>query len=202
MYGATEGSARLSYLAPNKFMAKIDSIGKAIPGVTLRVLDEEGRELPPNQAGELVAAGPNIMKGYWKDPEATERVLDDKGYHTGDLAYRDEDGFFHIVGRKDHLLKVGGHRLNPSEIEDVVMESGHVIETIVLGIPDPVLGHKLAALVTPKNNGISESELLRYCAKNLPKYKLPCRVKFISRFPYKTSGKIDRTKCFEMLTKF
>ena len=137
MYGATEAAARLSYLEPGRFADKIDSIGKAIPGVTLRVLDAEGKELPVGEVGELVGSGDNIMKGYWKDPEATAKALDQNGYHTGDLCFQDKDGFFFLVGRKDNLLKVGGHRISPQEIEDTLMETKLFQEVVVLGAPGP-----------------------------------------------------------------
>jgi len=200
MYGATEASARLTYLRPDKFEEKIDSIGKAISGVSIRILEKEDREVSPGQGGELVTSGPNIMKGYWKDPQATNQVLNDKGYyHSGDLAYRDEEGYVYIVGRKDNLLKVGGHRINPVEIEDVLMASGQLIEATVLGIPDSLLGYKLVALVAPKNKNCEESKLLNHCAENLPKYKLPGEIRFIPQLPSHPSGKIDREKCLEML---
>ena len=201
MYGATEASARLSYLSPNKFKEKMDSIGKAIPGVSLKVIDGKAGDLPPGEIGELVASGDNIMQGYWRDQEATARVLDERGYRTGDLAYRDKEGYFFIVGRKDHLLKVGGRRINPIEVEDVLMGSGHVTETVVLGIDDQLLGHKLVALIALKNNHCSSSELLKHCAKNLPKYKLPSEIKLVPRLPHNTSGKVDRSKCLELLRR-
>ena len=192
MYGATEASARLSYLDPEKFEEKMDSIGKAIPGVALTVLDQSGKELPPGQAGELVASGPNIMAGYWKDEAATDAVISDNGYHTGDEAYQDEDGYFYIVGRKDDLLKVGGHRINPVEIEDTIMDSGRVIEVVVFGLPDHLLGHKLVAVITPIGNPPVANEILLHCAKKLPKYKIPSEIKFVARLPKSSSGKIDK----------
>ncbi|MBW1674842.1 MAG: acyl--CoA ligase [Deltaproteobacteria bacterium] len=139
MYGATEASARLTYLEPERFSDKMDSIGKPIPGVQIRVLDPSGNEQPPGELGELVAYGPNIMQGYWKDPETTSRVLDRNGYHTGDVCYKDNEGFFFVQGRRDNLLKVGGHRINTQEIEDAILASGLVVEAVVLGIPDRAL---------------------------------------------------------------
>ena len=105
MYGATEASARLTYLDPDYFQEKMDSIGRPIPGVRLRVLDIHGRELPVGDTGEIVASGPNIMQGYWQDEEATAKVLDENGYHTGDIGYRDGEGFFYVTARKDSTLR-------------------------------------------------------------------------------------------------
>ncbi len=199
MYGATEASARLSFLSPDRFEDKMGSIGKAISGVVLRILDENGRELPNNQTGELVAAGSNIMRGYWKDEQATAGVLDPNGYHTGDLGYRDDEGYFYLTGRKDNVLKVGGHRINPGEIEDALMDSDLVIETAVIGIPDDLLGNKLIAFAAPKNGDCSENRILRFCAGRLPKHKIPSDIKLVRALPKSSSGKINRTQCLELL---
>ncbi|MBP7736621.1 MAG: acyl--CoA ligase [Spirochaetes bacterium] len=199
MYGATEASARLSYLEPSEFDSKIDSIGKAIPGVTLRVLDEAGNEVAPGQTGELTASGPNIMQGYWKDPETTAKVLDGNGYHTGDLASMDGDGYFYLVGRKDNLLKVSGHRINPQEIEDVMMGSGLLVEAAVIGKPDDLKGNKLMALAVPIDSACTADRVMEYCSSKLPKFKLPDEIKFTRALPKKASGKIDRGRCGEML---
>jgi len=199
MYGATEASARLSYLEPSEFESKIDSIGKAIPGVTLRVLDEAGNEVAPGQTGELTASGPNIMLGYWKDPETTARVLDKNGYHTGDLAYRDDDGYFYLVGRKDNLLKVSGHRINPQEIEDVMMESGLLVEAAVIGKPDELKGNRLVSVAVPIESSCTADRVMAYCSSKLPRFKLPDEIKFTRALPKKASGKIDRAKCGEMI---
>ena len=199
MYGATEASARLSYLEPEAFTAKIDSIGKAIPGVQLKILDDQGREQKTGEIGELVATGPNIMAGYWRDPEATAKKLDEHGYHTGDQGYVDDDGFFFLVGRRDNQLKVGGHRINTQEIEDVLLTDGQLIEAAVIGIPDPLLGNRLAALAVPAADDVSPEDLLRRCAARLPKHKLPSTIKFLRALPKKASGKIDRDKCLSIV---
>ena len=198
MYGATEASARLTYLEPERFREKIGSIGKAIPGVNLQVLDVYGREVLVGQTGELVGSGANIMQGYWKDDKATAKALDQNGYHTGDLGYQDEEGFFYVIGRKDNLLKVGGHRINPQEVEDALMETGLVTETIVLGLPDDLLGHKLIAIVVSKNGDCTPNQILIECAQRLPKYKIPGEVKLVRALPKSTSGKIDRVKCLNI----
>lgn len=199
MYGATEASARLSYLEPGDFYRKIESIGKAIPGVTLRILDEKGKELTPGQTGELTASGPNIMLGYWKDPDTTARVLDGNGYHTGDLAYCDGEGYFYLVGRKDNLLKVSGHRINPQEIEDVIIESGLMVEAAVVGKPDALKGNKLCAVAVPIEAACTVNQVLEYCAAKLPKFKVPDEIKFVRALPKKANGKIDRAGCIKLV---
>ncbi len=199
MYGATEASARLTYLEPERYRQKIGSIGKPIPGVTLRILDEDGRQIPAGRTGELVASGSNIMQGYWKDQETTDRLLTKAGYHTGDLGHQDEEGYFYVNGRKDNLLKVGGHRINTQEVEDALMATKRVIEAAVLGLPDTLLGNKLIAVATPVNGECKENDILSLCAQILPKHKLPSEIKFVRSLPKHTNGKINRTKCLKLI---
>jgi len=198
MYGATEAAARLTYVEPSRVREKIDSIGIPIPGVTLKALDENGKELPKMQIGELVASGPNIMLGYWQDPDATTKALSSNGYHTGDVGYQDEDGYFHIVGRKDNQLKVGGHRVNPQEIEDTLVSTGLVIEVAVIGLEDTLAGNRLVALAVPIDASTTERDILHICSSRLPRYKLPSEIRFVRLLPKNSSGKTDRGACTEM----
>lgn len=199
MYGATEASARLSYVEPHRLPEKIDSIGIPIPDVNMKVLDDQGQELPTGTVGELVANGPNIMLGYWQDPEGAARALSHHGYHTGDLGYQDEDGYFFVVGRKDNQLKVGGHRVNPQEIEDALIATDLVIECVVLGLPDTLAGHRLVALAAPIDGQTGEQEILLECSKRLPRHKLPGEIRFVKSLPKNSSGKVDRGACIDLL---
>lgn len=200
MYGATEASARLTYVPPERLEAKIDSIGIPIAGVTMSVMSPEGKILGPGETGELVARGENIMLGYYKDEEATKRVLDTQGYHTGDLGYRDEDGFLYVTGRIDDQLKVGGHRVNPQEIEDTIVESGLAAECLVFGIPDPLQGQRLAGLVVPIRKTADTVEgILKYCGAKLPKFKVPGSLLLVEAIPKTSSGKPDRARSVRLL---
>ena len=201
MYGATEAAARLTYLKPEHFTSRIESIGKPIPEVTIRLLDETGKVIPDGQEGELVASGPNIMNGYWKQPEDTAKVLDKNGYHTGDIGYRDPDGFLYIKRRKDGLLKVGGHRINPAEIEDFILSTDLVIETAVIGIPDELLGNKMIALVTLKDETITTNTIMQQCTLGLPTHKQPSDIIITRALPKNANGKIDRQQCIKQATK-
>ena len=195
MYGATEASARLTYVPPERLEAKIDSIGIPIAGVTMRVMSPEGKALSPGVTGELVARGKNIMLGYYKDKEATKKVLDEYGYHTGDLGYCDEDGYFYVIGRKDDQIKVSGHRLNPREIEDIVIESGQAVECVIFTIEDAIMGPKLAGLVVPiKEASETKRTILDYCYQKLPKYSVPASLLMVETIPKNSSGKPDRLK--------
>jgi long-chain acyl-CoA synthetase len=198
MYGATEAAARLSYLDPSRFPDKTNSIGKAIPGVEFQILRDDGNYASPGEVGELVAKGTNIMKGYWRRPEATAAALSDGWYHTGDQAYVDEEGFLFLVGRKDDLLKAGGHRINPQDVEEALMESCLVLEAVVLGLPDDLLGKRLVALTVPANDACTPQEIMAFCADKLPKFKIPSEIRFIKSVPKKSSGKIDRRACAEI----
>lgn len=199
MYGATEASARLSYLEPGRYHDKMDSIGVAIPGVTLRVVDQDSKEVPQGQVGELVAAGDNIMKGYWKDPEATAKALKNGWYYTGDQAYQDAEGFFILAGRNDDLIKVSGHRINLREIEDVLMDTGRFVEVSVAGVPDDLLGHRLIAVGVAASEGLDQGEILSYCAGKLAKFKCPSEIRLVRTLPKNSSGKVSRAKCLELL---
>jgi acyl-CoA synthetase (AMP-forming)/AMP-acid ligase II len=198
MYGATEASARLSYLAPSRLADKMESIGKAIPGVRLRVVKEDGSDAANGEVGELIASGSNVMQGYWNDEEATKKVLSGGWYRTGDQAYVDEEGFFFVVGRKDDLVKVGGHRLSPQEIEDALMESNMFVEVAVLGLPDALLGNKLVVLGVPVNDTCTPSAMLTYCAQKLPRHKVPTSIRLVKALPKSGSGKVDRKGCVSM----
>ena len=198
MYGATEASARLTWLDPDFFDNKIDSIGRAIPGATVKILNEQGIEVPQGTKGEIVASGPNIMQGYWRDPAATAKALDKNGYHTGDLGWKDNEGFIFLEGRKDNLLKVGGHRINPQEVEDALLATQLAVETAVVGISDDLLGKRLAALVVPVNGDISPEEIKETCSTILPKYKLPGEIRLVRSLPKNSSGKVDRNGCLKL----
>lgn len=201
MYGATEASARLTWLDPHWFDQKIDSIGRAIPGVILKILDANGAEVPSGEKGEVVASGPNITRGYWMDPQATARVLDDHGYHTGDIGWRDEEGFIFLEGRKDNLLKVGGHRINPQEVEDALLATELAVEASVVGVADELLGKRLSALVVPLNGDAAPEAILEKCAALLPKYKMPSELRFVRTLPKNANGKVDRKRCLDVFTE-
>jgi acyl-CoA synthetase (AMP-forming)/AMP-acid ligase II len=203
MYGATEASARLTYLEPTQFKHKLGSIGKAIPGVKLEIMGNDGRLIAGDSTGELVAKGANIMQGYWKNPEATHKSLDNNGYyHTGDISYKDGDGFFYITGRKDNVLKVSGHKVNPQDIEECLMQTRQLVETTVIGVPDKLDGYRLVAFCVPQNNDVKEIELQKHCHQMLLKHQVPNRFMFMKNIPKGSSGKVDIQQCRKVYNKF
>lgn len=201
MYGQTEASARLSYLPPQYFYQKIGSIGIAIPGVTLKVLREDGTPVKPGgEIGEIVAQGENIMLGYWKQPEETQKVLRKEGLWTGDLAWIDEDGFIYIVARKKDIIKSGAYRISPGQIEEVLAEHPGVAEACVVGEPDDILGEAIVAFVVPKpDHSLDPKELATICRKKLPSYQVPKRFEIVEGLPKTTSGKIKKQELRDML---
>jgi acyl-CoA synthetase (AMP-forming)/AMP-acid ligase II len=193
MYGQTEATARLSYLEPEMWLKKLGSAGKAIPGVRLRVVDKEGKDAVIGETGEIAAQGSNIMKGYWGQHRETKDVLRNNWLYTGDIARVDEDGYIFISGRQSDMIKVGAFRIHPQGIEDVIAEMTDVAECAVVGIPDEIMGEIIKVFVVLRADAsLSDKDILRYCKKNLPEYKLPKAVEFVDSLPKTTSGKIKR----------
>jgi long-chain acyl-CoA synthetase len=191
MYGATEASARLCYLPPDELAEAVGSIGYPIKGVELRPLREDGTPCDVGEVGELVARGPNIMLGYWNDPEETARVLSPHGYHTGDLGRLDAKGRLWIVGRIKDMLKAGGHRISPREIEDELSAHSAVHEAAVVGVSDETLGESIKVFVVlVPGNQVDSAELGRFLAERLPSYKVPQQWAFVSELPKNESGKV------------
>jgi acyl-CoA synthetase (AMP-forming)/AMP-acid ligase II len=191
MYGATEASARLSYLEPDKLSEKIDSIGRAIPGVELKLKKEDGSIAKTGEEGEIVARGLNIMCGYWNNQEETNENLQNGWYCTGDLAVQDEEGCFYIVGRKKDMIKVGIHKVSAKEIEEVLYQHKGICEAAVIGVQDELLGEALKAYVV-LNNGfkLKAEEIISFCEPILADYKIPKQIVFIGNLPKNESGKV------------
>jgi long-chain acyl-CoA synthetase len=193
MYGQTEATARLSYLPPERLSDKLGSLGKAIPGVQLELVDDSGKPvLKPGVVGELVARGDNIMKGYLGDEEATAAALKDGWLHTGDLAYRDEDGFFYHTARRKEIIKVGGRRISPKEIEEVIVTIPGVVDCSISAIFDEILGEALKAevVVADLNDpAMHESTFKKLCGEKLAAEKVPQVFEFSSRMQVAATGK-------------
>jgi acyl-CoA synthetase (AMP-forming)/AMP-acid ligase II len=190
MYGQTEATSRLAYLPPERGEEKMGSVGVAIPGVVLRVADGAGRELPPGEVGHLVARGDNVTPGYLDAPGETAAILHGGWLWTGDLARRDEDGFLYIVGRSKEILKIGGHRVSPLEIEAVVARHPAVAEVAVVGTADELQGEAAVAFVVlHPGSSVDVSDVRRFCRDRAPASKVPSVVEVIDAIPRNTSGK-------------
>lgn len=189
MYGQTEGSARLSYLKPELLERKLGSIGKGLPGVELRLVDERGESVGPGEVGEITARGDNIMTGYLNQPEATAQVLRDGWLWTGDMARIDEDGYFYIVSRKSDFIKTGSYRVSPGEVEEVVAERPEVEDVAACGIEDAMLGEAIMVAVVCPSERFDPVAIREHCLARLPLYKVPRQVVRIDAVPRTASGK-------------
>jgi long-chain acyl-CoA synthetase len=193
MYGATEASARLAYVPPADLTRHPDSIGRAIPGVELRVRREDGSVADVGEVGELVARGPNISPGYWNCPQETRARFGPDGYRTGDLGFADRDGFLYLVGRRHDMIKVGAHRVSAREIEEVLHEHEAVHEAAVVSVPHELLGEVPVAHVSLRDGATTGAqELVSFCRGRLAEHKVPSQVVLHRELPKSGAGKIDK----------
>jgi len=193
MYGQTEATARLTYLPPEMLEHKPGSAGIPILNVRLEIRDEQGNPAPRGTVGEIYAAGPNIMLGYWNDPEATVEVVRDGWLRTHDIGYMDGDGYVFIQGRSGDIIKSGGHRINPRDIEEVIAELDAVGEVVVLGMYDEILGEAIRAIVVLRPGAaVDAADIREHCMRRLPLFKVPRRIEFSSDLPRTATGKIRR----------
>ncbi len=182
-YGLSETSPVASFNVRGQ-PRKVGSIGVPIPGVQMRIVDEAGQELPPGEIGEIVIRGPNVMKGYYRRPAETAQVIRNGWFHTGDLAYMDEDGYFFIVGRKTNMIIKGGFNVYPREVEIVLESHPAVLDVMVVGVPDEALGEEVKALVVlHEGRKMEPSELIAYCRSRMAAYKCPGIVEFRESLP-------------------
>lgn len=198
-YGLSEASP-VTCFNPLDRPRKPGSIGTNIINVENKIVNGLGQELPPNEVGELIVKGPNIMKGYYKMPEETEHTIRNGWLYTGDLARKDEEGYFYIVDRKKDLIIVGGYNVYPREVEEVLYSHKDVIEVAVLGVPDPEFGESVKCFVVVKDKEIiTEAMLIEYCKEHLAKYKVPSSITFLKELPKNTTGKILRRALKEQI---
>ncbi len=191
MYGQTEATARLSYLPPEILTRKLGSLGKGIPGVELKVVDDQGRVIKPGETGEILARGKNVMVGYLEDREQTAATIRDGWLYTGDMATVDEEGYIYLTARKKEIIKVGGYRISPKEIEEVIVMVTGVIDCTVKAIYDELLGEAIQATVVVSERGrkITGEEIRQYCATKLSGYKVPGNIVFEESMSVSPSGK-------------
>jgi long-chain acyl-CoA synthetase len=193
-YGPTECSPVLT-VNPPLGVRKIGSVGPAIPQVQLRVVDEAGAPVPVGEIGEIVARGPNVMKGYLGRPKETAEALRDGWYHTGDLGRVDADGYYYIVDRKTDLILVGGLNVYPREVELALASHPAVTEAAVIGVPDPIRGETPKALVVLRDGQQADpQELIQWCRQRLANYKVPRTITVVPHLPKTATGKILKTE--------
>tara|TARA_R110002072_G_scaffold145460_1_gene292024 strand:- start:181989 stop:183527 length:1539 start_codon:yes stop_codon:yes gene_type:complete len=198
MYGLTE-CKRVSYLPPEEIDRRTDSVGIAMPNCETMILDDDGNELGPNELGELVVRGSNVMKGYWEAPELTAqrlrpgRIPHEMWLSTGDLFRSDEDGFLYWVGRKDDIIKSRGEKVSPREVEDVLHQHPQIAEAAVIGVEDEVLGQAVRAVVRLQSDAeVSVRDVQSHCRSFLEDFMVPQQVEFRDALPRTANGKIDK----------
>jgi acyl-CoA ligase (AMP-forming) (exosortase A-associated) len=203
MYGLTE-AFRSTYLPPEELDRRPTSMGKAIPDSEILVLNDQGQLCKPGEPGELVHRGPTVSLGYWNRPEDTARALRpnpllppemgdcEKVCYSGDLVKMDEDGFLYFIGRRDTMIKSSGFRISPTEVEEVLFQSGKLRGVAVIGIPDDVLGQTIKAFVVPRDGeAVVADALMTHCAEKMPRYMVPKAIEVVGELPKTSSGKVD-----------
>jgi len=203
MYGLTE-AFRSTYLPPKELDRRPTSMGKAIPDTEILVLNEQGQRCKPGEVGELVHRGPTVSLGYWGNPEATNQVLRpnpllpaemgdvEKVCYSGDLVKMDEDGFLYYVGRRDTMIKSSGYRISPTEVEEVVFQSGKTRHAAAIGVPDELLGQAVKVFVVLRDGEAFDADaLLEFCSERMPRYMVPKHFEEMDELPKTSSGKVD-----------
>jgi len=199
LYGLSEQSGALIRLPQEEHILhgteaerrRLGSCGQEMLSDWVRVVDHEGQDVVPGQVGEIIANGPNIMKGYWQEPEYTAQALRDGWLYTGDLATVDEDRYIYIVDRKKDIIISGGENISSREVEEAIYGHPGVLECAVIGVPDPKWGEAVAALVVSKPEiQLTEEEIVQVCLENLASYKKPRLVFFVEALPRTPMGKV------------
>ena len=204
-FGQTETASTITSLGPEdhviqgteeekakKLRRLTSSIGRPMPDVEMKIVDEQGKDVPIGQLGEIVARGPRVMSGYWKDAEKTAKALTKDGWlRTGDMGYVDEEGYFYLAGRGDDLIIRGGENISPEEVENALYAHPAVEEVAVIGIPDPEWGEEPRAIVVLKKGMTATAEeLMEFCRQKLSGFKRPRSIVFIDELPRTSTGKI------------
>jgi long-chain acyl-CoA synthetase len=190
-YGLTECCPTVT-INPPQLKAYKGSIGMPVPSTDIKLVDEDGNEVPMGEAGEMLVKGPQVMKGYLNRPEATDEMIVDGWLATGDIATCDTDGYFYIVDRKKDMILVSGFNVFPNEIEEVAAMHDDVVEAAAIGVPHEVSGEIVKLVIVSKNQELSEKDMIDHCRKHLTGYKIPKIVEFTNELPKSNVGKILR----------
>jgi len=192
-YGLTETSPLITLTEPEQADAKMASIGRAVPGIEVKIVNEKGEELPEGKEGEIITRGAHVMKGYFRRPEATSERIRNGWLYTGDIGKRDADGYYYHLGRKDDMIITGGLNVYPAEVENMLCEHPQVQEAVVFPIPDPKRGNVIGAAVVPRpGQKITEKDLLGFLRANLANFKVPEKIAIRDSLPRTSTGKVVR----------
>jgi len=198
VYGCTEASPNITILKASDSLRKRECVGPPVPFLEVRIVDDQDRDVPVGEVGEVICRGPNVMKGYYKDRKATREALKGGWLHTGDLGRMDEEGYVYIVDRKKDMIVSGGENIYPREIEELLYHHPKIQDVAVIGVPDPVWGESVKAIVVLKKGEVMrEEEVIEYCKSHLASYKKPKSVDFVEFLPRNPSGKVLKTELRE-----
>ena len=199
-YGLTEVGPNCFSMTDEDSVPKTGSVGKPIFHSEMRIVDEKGNEMNVEEVGELLIRGPHVCVGYWKNPEATEKSIRNGWFHTGDMARKDADGFFYIVGRFKDMIISGGENIYAAEVEATVLEHPDVAEAALIGQPDEKFGEVGLMVVVPREGASpSEEDVLKIFDGKLARYKIPKRVVFTDALPYSPYGKVQKAELKKIL---
>lgn len=211
-FGQTESGATITMLGiedhkliggtpeeTERKLQRLRSIGKPLPGVEVKIVNEEGKDLPVGQIGEIVAKGPRNMGGYWRQEEATRTTIDPDGYlHTGDLGYVDEEGYIFLSGREKDMIKRGGEMISPEEVENIILQIAGIEDVAIIGVPDMEWGEIVRAVVVlKKGQEVAPEEIIKYCREHLASFKKPESVIYATELPRNPMGKLLKNQIRE-----
>ena len=192
-YGMTEVGPNLTSLHQDDAIDKKGSIGRPNFYVQIKVTNQNGQPVPPNQNGELLLKGPMVTPSYWRNKKATKKAIDDGWFHTGDIVRQDQEGYLYVTDRIKNMYISGGENVYPAEVERVLLTHPAVSEAAVIGIPDDRWGETGKAFIVLKPYlETTESDLIQFCTENLAKFKVPKQVVFLEELPKNETGKINR----------
>jgi len=199
--GSTEANGALVHFRSNEhalegpMASKLGSVGKDAMGVQIAIVDEEGKEVPNGQTGEIIGKGDNIAQSYWKLPKESAETFKDGWLYTGDIGYRDQDGYIFIVDRKKDIIISGGENVSSREVEEVLYKHPGVYEAAVVGVPDNEWGESVKAVIALKAEfvgKVDDKELMEFCGARLAGYKKPRSIDFLTELPKNAAGKVDK----------
>jgi len=214
-FGQTETASTITSLSPEdhvitgtpeekeKKLKRLASIGKPMSDIEMKVVDENGKEVPTGVVGEILARGPRVMTGYWRDEEKTKKTIDKDGWvHTSDMGYVDEDGYFFLAGRSSDIIIRAGENIAPEELENVIRDHPKIDDVAVIGVPDETWGEEpLAIVVLKKGQKATPEEVMEFCRQNLSSFKRPRGVIFVDSLPRNPMGKVIKKELREKYGK-
>ena len=202
-FGQTETASTITMLAPDDHilegdpseievkLRRLTSVGQPLGDIEVSIVDEDGKEMPPEHVGEIATRGRRIMKGYWKDAQSTRDAIRDDWFYTGDLGYKDEDGYIYLAGRSKDFIKRGGEMISPEEVEQILMSHPYVDDAAIIGVPDLEWGERVRAIVVSvKGTSTSSEQLIEYCHHLLASFKKPESIVFVNELPRNALGKV------------